>query len=986
VSLAPKVFNIPSHRAFADALAAGLIARFGREPLGLARGLVLVPNNRAGRAIADAFVRRSERGLLLPRLVPIGDPELDERIGGALEPLGGDAPIPPAIEPVERLFLLARLVQEAMPGTDAAEAVRLAEDLARTLDQLLVEEVAPERLRDFASELPELSLHWQVSLARLEVVLGRWPLLLAERGRIDLADRRNRLLGALARRWAGRPPAGFVAAAGITTAAPAVARLLRTVARLPDGLVVLPGLDLFMAKEEWDSLGPHEPDPVTGRRRRPIETHPQFHLKLLLDRMGVGRGEVERWRWTGRSPGAGRDPPAARGRAIANAMKPAAFTSAWQALKPAERRLTGIRALELAGPAEEAQAIAIAMREALEVPGRTAALVTPDRDLARRVSAHLLRWGIEADDSAGRPLSRTPPGTLLLALAIAAAEQFAPVPLLGLLKHPLVRRGDARLDWLEGVRALDLALRGPRPPAGLAGVSGHLADLGGRDRRVRERAGAWWREVQPLLAPLERAFRAESASIERLLGALREAAASLAGEEIWAGPAGRAGSDLLAAAEPASAAGPPHIARVSLPGLLERLMENVAVRPAYGRHPRIFIWGLLEARLQQADLMILGGLNEGSWPQLPTPDPWLAPRLRHELGLPGLERRIGLAAHDFASALGAPHGLVTRARRDARAPAIASRFWLRLEAMTGGLTRAPAHLSRARALDRPDQYRPAARPAPAPDPKLRPRVISVTEVDRLKADPFAFYARKMLGLVPLDEADSDPGPAWRGSAVHKVLEAWMKEDDCDPARLRSRAEALLAGAQSHPLMRALWQPRLIEAIDWIADEVARNREAGRRPLRAEAWGETELAGVKLQGMADRIDRLSDGSLAIVDYKTGSPPGPRAVAAGYSMQLGLLGLIAERNGFAGIDGRPSRFEYWSLARKAGRLGHVASPVGGRNGIEPADFTAIAERNFVAAAEAWLTGAAPFTAKLHPEHAPYGEYDQLMRLDEWYGREL
>ena len=414
-------------------------------------------------------------------------------------------------------------------------------------------------------------------------------------------------------------------------------------------------------------------------------------------------------------------------------------------------------------------------------------------------------------------------------------------------------------------------------------------------------------------------------------------------------------------------------------------MAGTAVRPPYGQHPRIFIWGLIEARLQQADLMILGGLNEGVWPQLPTPDPWLAPRIRHELGLPSLERRIGLAAHGFAGALGGRQVLVTRARRDSRSPAIASRFWLRLEAMTGGLTRSPQHKRWARALDRPGEPQPAKRPAPVPPLSARPRRISVTDVDRLKADPFAFYARKMLGLAPLDALDADPSAAWRGSAVHKVLEIWMNEDDCDPARLRSRAERLLEESAAHPLMRALWQPRLLEAIDWIAEEMAMAKAAGRRPIAAEAKGKCEVGGISLYGEADRIDRLADGRLAIVDYKTGLPPRPKAVAAGFSLQLGLLGLIAERGGFEGIEGVPACFEYWSLARKDGRLGHVSSPVGGRTGLDAADFTSVAERNFIGAAEAWLTGGAPFTAKLHPEHAPYGDYDQLMRLDEWYGRE-
>jgi len=978
----PKVFTVPPHRAFADALAAGLIAQHKGSATALAQGIVLVPNNRAARAIQDAFVRRSGGGLLLPRLVPVGDPELDERIGGMLEPLDAE-PVPPAIEPARRLMLLARLVQRHR-GCAAAEALRLAGELARTLDQLLIEEADPARLRGFAQDLPDLSIHWQKSLDQLQLILRDWPDELQRLGRIDLTRRRNLLLDAVATRWRARSPEGFVCAAGITTAAPAVARLLGVTARLEQGSVILPGLDLAMPPREWDALGPHEPDEATGHRRRALETHPQFHLKLLLDRMSVGRSEVEPWRW-----GGGRDAPAARSRAIAHAMAPPVFTSKWQGLKPAERRLTGVRALELTDPAAEAQAIALALREALEEPGRTAALVTPDRNLARRVSALLRRWGIEADDSAGKPLSQTPPGTLLSAAASAAAERFAPVPLLALLKHPLVMAAGDRLGWLDGVRLLDLTLRGPRPPAGLDGITAHLETGDDRSAALRADAAFWWADAVPLLRPLEQA--AETAdSLADLLAALRAAVTALASDSAWARPDGRAAAQLLADHEAAAAEGPERVQAAELPALLEPLLSAQAVRPPYGQHPRLFIWGLLEARLQHADLLVLGGLNEGTWPALPAPDPWLAPRLRAELGLPSLERRIGLAAHDFASALGAPRVLVTRARRDARAPAIASRFWLRLEAMTGGLTRWPALAKWAQAIDRPDGHRPAGRPAPSPDTAERPRTISVTEVDRLKADPYAFYARKMLALMALDPVDADPTAAWRGSAVHAVLEAWMKEDACDPAKLRARADALLEAQDAHPLMRALWQPLLSEAIDFIANQVEANAGEGRRPLDAERWGAIEIAGVKLGGKFDRIDRMADGGLAIVDYKTGQPPPKKAVGAGYSLQLGLLGLIAEQGGFQEIEGAAACFEYWSLARapsgeRAGQRGYVASPIGGRGGLDAAEFTALAAAHFMAAAESWLTGAEPFTAKLHPEYAPYGDYDQLMRLDEWYGRE-
>ena len=1011
----PAVFTIPAHRAFTDALVTGLLARFGSDPLALARVTLLAPNNRAARAITDAFVRRAEGGLLLPRLVAVGDPELDERLGGMFDPIDGDEPIPPAIEPLERQMILARLVAEARAAAgdaiDGGEAVRLAGELGRTLDQMLIARIPPERLRE-VTDAPELSEHWQRSLEMLDTILTRWPHELKKRGRIDLAERRNRLLERVARRWREHPPSGPVIAAGISSTTPAVAGLLRSITRMPDGMVVLPGLDLLAPDVEWDALGPHSPD-EEGRKDRPIESHPQFALKLLLDAIGVRRGEVVEWRWPG-----GRDARLIRARAIGHAMTPAAFTDKWHKLPPAERRLSGVRAIELANPSEEAQTIALALREAVETPGRTAALVTPDRALARRVAAHLARWNIVADDSAGTPLSLTPAGTLLLAIAEAAAEGFAPVPLLALVKHPLVRRGEERPAWLDGVRKLDRALRGPRPPAGLDGLSAFLREGDGRAQRLRAPAIGWWEEVRHLLAPLEAVFEDKSPSssgeglgwglsssqrrdgveppppsppltgrgdLTSFVAVVRETASSLAGDAAWSGPDGRAAADLVAGLDRTAPLGPTGFAAAGLVPMLRLMMDGVAVRPPQGGHPRLSIWGLLEARLQHADLMVLGGLNEGVWPPLPSPDPWLAPRIRAELGLDGLDRRIGLAAHDFAMALGAPEVIVTRARRDARAPAIASRFWLRLEAMTGGMTRELRLPNWAVALDRPTDRVLIDRPAPAPPVADRPVEIAVTKLDRLQADPYAFYADAMLRLRALDAVDADPTPAWRGTAIHAVFEAWMKADACDPDRLLPRAEAMLAGMAAHPVMRALWEPRLKEALRWIADRMREGVAQGRRPVVAELNGRVKIGDITLTGTVDRIDRLRDGRLAIVDYKTGKPPSAAEVVAGYAMQLGLLGLLAERGGFEGVVGQPVIFEYWSLAKDGDSFGAIKSPVGGKNGLAADDFVAHAAVKLAVAVERWLTGAAPFTAKLAPEYAPYGDYDQLMRLDEWYGRD-
>ena len=978
-----RLYTIPAHRAFADALVAGLLRRFGGDRLALARGTVLVPNNRGGLAVREAFVRASGGALLLPRIVALGGEELDAGVGAALDPADATPPLPPAIDPLQRRMILARLVEEERAAAgrpvDAAEAVRLAGDLAATLDQLIVEEVPPARLAAIDPGAG-LSDHWETALRLFRLLLDRWPGERDRLGAIDAADRRIRLLDQQAARWRAAPPGQFVCAAGITDPAPAVARLLRTVAGLPQGMVVFADLDLTLPGEEWAALGPHDPDPVTGLRARSIEVHPQFHLKLLLERIGAVRDDVARW-----TAGSEHDATAARGRAIANALSPARFTAKWTQLDAADRRLTGVTAVELATPAEEAQAIALKLREAVETPGLTAALVTPDRMLARRVAAHCRRWNIEVDDSAGRALAILPPGTLLTAIVEAAAQDFAPMALLTLLKHPLVRLGDGRGAWLDGVRRLDRALRGPRPAPGLDGIDRHLAAV-----PAYAPAAEWWRTARPLLEPVARGFGAAMATLPGLVACLREAATLLAGDEAWRGPAGRAAADLLAGLETQAPLGPQRIAPAGFAPLLRMLMEEIAIRLLpRERHPRLAIYGLMEARLQRADLMILSGLNEGTWPGLPAPDPWLAPRVRAELGLPGLDRGIGVAAHDFGQALGAKQVVLTRARRDARSPALASRFWLRLEAMTGErFPRDNTLAAWARALDGTRVPTPADRPAPLPPARLRPRQISVTEVDRLKADPFAFYARRILKLAALDPVDADPSAAWRGTAVHAVLEAWAREDACDAEKLLPRALTLLADPATHPLLRALWQPRLIAAFEWVAAKTLADRSAGRSVLAVEGRGTTELSGIELTGRFDRIDRMPDGGLGIVDYKTGKAPSVAAVRGGFNLQLGLLGAIAEAGGFEGVRGAASAFEYWSLAKKGDTFGSVSSPadVAGKGGrIVTDDFVRAARDSFAESAARWLTGEEPFTAKLHPEFAPFAEYDQLMRRDEWYGRD-
>ena len=980
----PTLFSIPIHRAFADALAAGLIDRYADGALGLAEGMILLPSNRARSAVQAAFVRAGGKGLLMPRLAVIGDADLDESVALALDPIDESGGVLPAIDALRRRLLLAELIERhTPPGEEAirgAAAFQLAEGLARVIDQLHYEEVAPAALVDL--DLGAFAGHWQASLSRLRLLVDHWPDILARTGTMDRAVRRNRLLDRVSEGWRIAPPARFTVAAGITTAAPAIARLLRTVAGLERGMVVLPGLDGRMAAEEWEALGPTSPDPE--HPARPLETHPQYHLKLLLDRMGVSRDEVAEWDATSEFDG-----PAARAPFVSLLFTPAAFTARWQAAGEQPAAMAGISAAVFADDGQEAQGIALLMREALEVPGRTAALVTPDRALAERVAAALARWNVKVDDSAGQPLSRTPPGTLLLLLAGLAAD-FNPVALVSLLGHPLVRKGDARTVWLDRLRDLDLLLRDPGLEPGWAGVTARIAEWGASESR-RERAAAeehapWWDEVAAALAAALAPF-ASPAPPSALLAALQQALEWLAGDAVWTGPAGRSLADLFDRWVLARGDGPALVDPADFPAMLGDLLGGESVRPPYGGHPRLFIWGLLEARLQRADLMILGGLDEGRWPAAAQPDPWLAPGIRRLLGLPAPERQQGMAAHDFAGALGAGNIVVTRAQRSGGDPAVASRFWLRLAALAGDLPEpAPGGVPVTRLaamLDvPPGDPAPEKRPAPAPPADERPRSISVTGVDRLARDPFAFYANRMLGLSALAPLSAAPDPRWRGTRVHQLFEDWVRAGASAEA-----FEAELAALANDPALdaiaRAFWLPRIEPALRWAARQLL--DAEGRAPVDVEVRGEMTTDGLTLHGKADRVDRLADGGLAIVDYKSGGAPSAKAAYAKLDNQLGLLGLLAREGGMEGIAAAPvEALEYWSLRpdRRADGAGRISRTHGPRSDLKSAeeaiDHAADALSELAAR---YLFGEAPFAPG---EAAGYGDYDQLMRRDEWFGR--
>ena len=972
-----RIYTIPASVPFLGALAAGLIGEAGDDPLALGAMTVLMPTRRACRAFAEAALAASGgRPLLLPRLLPLG--ELDE----ADEVRFGEDAFdrPPPIGPLRRQMLLARLIMAAADSEPiaAGQAARLAAELARLLDQ-----VETERL-DFgalASLVPEdYAVHWQRTLGFLRILTDAWPTLLKAEGCDNPAAHRDAVLTAQAERWRRHPPAGHVVAAGSTGSIPATAALISVVARLPQGAVVLPGLDQRLDAQTWAALE---------------ASHPQYGLARLLEALDVERADVGLW------PGVGQLSAKARARQalISEAMRPALTTDTWRRQGLAiEAALDGVQRLDCPGPEEEARAIALMLRETLETPQATAALVTSDRALARRVAAEMRRWRIEIDDSAGFPLGETAPGGFLRLIATLAADDVAPVALLALLKHPLAAGGLAPGEFRGRVRQLELAvLRGPRPAPGFSGLGASL-EIAAREQLAWRALPAWFDGIAAAGEPFLRAASAEHQDAADMLAAhvafaewLAASVGESGAERLWLGEAGEAAArfvaDLLAAAQ-----GFGRLDGRDYRGLFDALMTGAVVRPSHGRHPRLAIWGPLEARLQQADHLILGGLNEGTWPGDPGTDPWMSRPMRERFGLPALERRIGQSAHDFAQAFSAPRVTLTRAERVAGTPTVPSRWLLRLDGLlaAGGRRQRPGDPGRwlawQAALDRPAAQRVIEPPRPCPPVACRPRRLSVTQIETWLRDPYAIYARHVLGLRPLDPIDGDPGAAERGTLIHQALDRFvgavpgpLPPDALD--QLMAIGRAAFRPLIARPTVWAFWWPRFERIARWFV-EIEGERRAGILHSATELRGELAIEApggpFLLTGTADRIDRLSNGALTIIDYKSGQLPSKGDVEEGASPQLPLEAAMAAAGGFAGLaPGLVEEIAYWRVS--GGDPPGEVRPAGTGTAKAAADAALQGLARYIAAFD---DPTMPYLAVPRPDMAPaYNDYAHLARIAEW-----
>src|SRR6202165_5461716 len=950
-----RVFSVPVSAPFLRSVIAALVD--GRlvdgfearaHPENLARATLYLPTRRAGRMAREVFLDELKTdALVLPRIVALGDIDEDElAFAEEAEKYGGAAPldIPPKLGELDRRLTLARLVAAWAKSPVSAPLVvggpastlALAGDLARLMDDMVTRGVGWNALDGLVPD--QLDKYWQHSLEFLQIARQAWPAHLAEIEKIEPAARRDLLIAAEAARLTAHHD-GPVIAAGSTGSMPATAKFLHAVANLPHGAVVLPGLDTDLDDVAWQLIGGTR-DAQGKFTTPPASNHPQFAMHALLGKFGIKRSDVEIL---------GTPAPYGREMLVSEAMRPSNATAQWhqrlsqpEVVEKISAGMANLAVIEPANPEMEALAIAVAMREARHL-NKSAALVTPDRALARRVMAALGRWDLAFDDSGGDALMDTPAGIFARLAAEAAANGLEPPTLLALLKHPLCQLGGAEGAWQNAVEVLELALlRGTRPQAGSSGLArdfarfrdelaklrgGETSSLHASEPRTRlgdealDRAYQLIAQLQAALSPLESLSFSKRYDFAELAARHRKVLMELSrdphGVAVVFG--GRQGSSLTTAFD--ELLGKADGDGVVASGLMVQLGDYPEVfQTAFGdrmvRRPEsasahLHIYGPLEARLTQSDRVIVGGLVEGVWPPAPRIDPWLSRPMRHELGLDLPERRIGLSAHDFAQLLGTDDVILSHAAKVGGAPAVASRFLHRLEAVAGeerweaAKAAGEKYVRFADGLDRPGKVEPIPQPAPKPPRATRPLKLSVTAIEDWLRDPYTIYAKYILKLAPLDPVHMPLSAADRGSAIHGALGEFTQTFSAAlpgnvALALRGIGEKFFEPLMERPEARALWWPRFQRIARWFADwEVVRRGNVAE--IDAEIRGEIPIRldnerTFVLSARADRIERRHDGTFAILDYKTGQPPTGKQVRMGLSPQLTLEAAILREGGF------------------------------------------------------------------------------------------
>ncbi|WP_409432382.1 PD-(D/E)XK nuclease family protein [Litorimonas sp. RW-G-Af-16] len=990
------VYNMPSGVPFLQYLAEGLSAHYGDA---LQDALILLPTRRAVQGMRDALtdLAQSEgRGAtLLPRMKPLADINPEEP---PFEPGELIGEVAPAMPPMQRRFEMAKLVtayhrRAADLPLDPATALALADPLLAIFDDAAMEEVTITDTDEWKNILSESALHFQHAATLYQIIEEYWPARLAEIGMIETQARKVKLLNLLTDSWREAPPRYPVIIAGSTGTLSATARLMACVAELPQGMVVLPGLQAS-TDQAWDTIDVQ---------------HPQYSLKSLLERMKMDRGDVIDWRKIVPSlqlkPTGDLPVTDLRRMVINEALVAVDKTSDWlgriETLQRNHgddifnRAMDGLSLIEAPNDEDEAMSIALILRHALETPKRTAALVTPDQGLARRVQARLGRWGISVDMSQGEPLSQTPIGGLLLALLQLAHDPEGPVEISVVMHHPLCALTDDPNTWPDLEKA---EFRGIRP---------HFTDAT-RPELVTKLYAA--------IAPLLELDGKAPASIWASALVSAAEAVSEGGRTIWAGLAGAQAGQLLTGLI-SHGAELPDTNSEGIIRLIHRMLQNTVVKQDSSNQARLSILGPLEARLIAPDVVILGGLNEGTWPASPSVDPFLSRSMRRAMSLSLPERRYGLSAHDFAELAANPCVYLTRSERNDSGPTVAARWVWRLQTLLAGalgegaakrlLQTGQTYLTAAQSLDyvAADAITPAEPPLPKPPVdkrwsyyrgKLQPagegRRISMTGVQTWIRDPYAIYAKHCLGLEGLDDLDMAQDARHFGTALHAAIETFLIENQ-GPYDI-SQSEILLDHIQTQfkehhyaPEIIHHEMPRFNEIarqfLAWLKDRDMQGFEIVGQEVYANYTFATPP--FRLTGVADLIERSPEG-YAFIDFKTGVPSTNAVVTAGFDPQLPLAAFLAKNGAFKDQPkGETTQLGYLQLkGANKGFSEQIVTAPHYKSGKDAMTLAAEAEEILKQLITEFDTPETGYPSQPRVQYQnKYGDYDHLARRAEWRG---
>lgn len=985
---APRVYSINPGEDFLRSLAVGIRSAIAKhQSLEISDVKIYLPTRRAKRALVRAFVETAPHGRasLLPQIHTLGDIDGDEILLFDGRPID-DFNVAPAISAEERQLTLASLVAahtESFRGQkNWAASIAAAAELADLLDSLSTNEIPASQINAIVPDT--LAKHWRQSQEFLSIVTRHWPNYLAERKLLDPSTRRIQLIDLQNAHWRNSPPDYAVIIAGTTGSTPAVSRLIKTVASLPMGAVVLPGLDQWSEDSIYESID---------------ESHPQFGLKKLITALGIERKNVARWRQGNPSH------CSARIQMFSVALRPAIRTDSWLdwannvGRNKAEltAALQGVELIESSDEDREAAAISLKIRESLENRDATIALVTPNRELSRRVIQKLGRWNISVDDSAGIALANTPCGAFLRLVSNWLTSPLSAVGLLSVVRHPLFGGGLSQAARARMTDALDQLLRGLSANGDHANFADAFRERIEQNSLIndplKDHALALIDIIEDLAGPFDYSTNEFKIRFEQFIVVAENFASTdqLPGNKIlWRGEDGdiaaktlgriRENLEIMTSAFPSA-----------LPDILFQLISSATVHRRIESHPRVKIYGPLEARLQFADVMILGGLNEGVWPREAAIDPFLSRGMRREMELPTAEERIGLAAHDFAQLTAAPHVVLTRSAKSDGKPTTPSRWIVRLKNILRGadaekiIDKSARYEFLARRMDEPKSIKIIGQPSPRPPVEARPREFFVTRIEKLLRDPYWIYCREILELKKLDRHDEDFDRRHLGSLFHKIFEEFLDDADAHHGKheldrlndLFSLHAATYGMDEKHaPFWRAQAQSAFEQFIQW-------NQNLGQnftpRLLEAKGSAGIEIGGNQyvLRAIADRIDTDKSGAAYVIDYKTGDPPSKKQ-SNSFSPQLPLTGLIVEAGGYESIGkSNVAGLEYIRVLPTAGREQKATI----WSDEECAAAIKDAEQGLHNLMPHFCDPQTPYLSQPRPEYMnDYGDYDHLARRRE------